>query len=831
MRNANGSSLTSRIVRTAIAPIRRELVSTTIISPRPYANATLAKPWNIAIPGSITSSCPIIGSKTGRLFERGGLGVELIFCLHSDAGRLERIYRLDFSLEMKAELIGSSSPHYELERLLALQHHDPHSILGAHLEGKQLVVRVFRPDASSINLLVPGDAPRQMRLRDAGLFETAVENRVSIFPYQLELHFPDGESFTTYDPYSFLPTLGDLDLHLWGEQKDDRAYDKLGAHVREVSGIRGVSFAVWAPNARGVSVVGDFNRWDGRVHMMRTLGSSGVWELFIPGAGAGTNYKYEIRTRDGNLLLKSDPFAQRMEAPPATASVVYQSSYEFHDAEWLAERARREWIKCPISIYEVHLGSWRRVPEEGNRPLTYREMAPMLGDYVTRMGFTHIQLMPVMEHPFTGSWGYQVSGYFAPTSRYGSPDDLRYLIDEMHRRGIGVILDWVPAHFPKDEFSLGRFDGTALFEHADPRQGDHPEWGTYIFNYGRAEVRNFLTASALYWLGEFHADGLRVDAVASMIYLDYARREGEWIPNAFGGRENLDAISFLKKLNQDVYRLNPGIMMIAEESTAWTGVSRPVFLGGLGFGFKWDMGWMHDTLEYFTLDPIYRRYHHRDLTFGLLYAWSENFILPLSHDEVVHGKRAMLAKMPGDRLRQFANQRALFAYMWARSGKKMIFMGQEVGQWREWDHDSSIDWNLLEYPDHRELQVLVRDLNHIYRDEPALWESDTDPAGFRWLEADDADSNMIAFMRVAASTGRRIICVGNFSPVLRRRYRVGVPGPGFYREILNTDSAVYGGTNVGNMGGVEAAPIPWHGFAHSIAIEMPPLAVIWFSVP
>jgi 1,4-alpha-glucan branching enzyme len=735
---------------------------------------------------------------------------------------------------MKAELIGSSAPHHEreLDRLLAFEHHDPHSILGAHPDGNRVIVRVFRPDASSINLIISGDAPRPMRKRDlAGLFEIAVEGRVSLFPYQLEIHFPDGESLTTYDPYSFMPTLGDLDLHLWGEQKDDRAYDKLGAHIREMSGIRGVSFAVWAPNARGVSVVGDFNRWDGRVHMMRTLGSSGVWELFIPGVGAGANYKYEIRTRDGNLLLKSDPFAQRMEIPPATASVVSQSSYQFHDADWLAERARREWIKSPISIYEVHFGSWRRVPEDGNRPLTYREMAPMLGDYVSSMGFTHVQLMPVMEHPFSGSWGYQVSGYFAPTSRYGSPDDLRYLIDEMHRRGIGVILDWVPAHFPKDEFSLGRFDGTALFEHADPRQGDHPEWGTYIFNYGRAEVRNFLTASALYWLSEFHADGLRVDAVASMIYLDYARREGEWIPNAFGGRENLDAISFIKKLNQDVYRLNPGIMMVAEESTAWTGVSRPVFMGGLGFGFKWDMGWMHDTLEYFTLDPIYRRYHHRDLTFGLLYAWSENFVLPLSHDEVVHGKRAMLAKMPGDRLRQFANQRALFAYMWARSGKKLIFMGQEIGQWREWDHDSSIDWNLLEYPDHRELQVLVRDLNRIYRDEPALWEADTDPAGFRWLEADDADSNMIAFMRIAPSTGRRVICVGNFSPVLRSRYRVGVPAPGFYREILNTDASAYGGTNIGNMGGVEAAAIPWHGFAHSIAIEMPPLAVIWLSVP
>ncbi|MDO8433760.1 MAG: 1,4-alpha-glucan branching protein GlgB [Candidatus Binatus sp.] len=720
----------------------------------------------------------------------------------------------------------------EIDRLLTLIHHDPHSILGAHPRGQSVVVRAFRPSASEVELLVAGEAPRPMHMIDpAGLFEAIVEGHGQVFPYQLRIHYSDGESITIHDPYSFLPTLGEVDLYLWGEQKHERAYDRLGSHVREMGGVKGVSFAVWAPNANGVSVVGDFNRWDGRVHMMRMLGNSGVWELFIPGAGAGFNYKYEIRTRDGGLLLKCDPFAQSMEAPPATASVVYESSYEFRDDRWLAERENREAVKSPMSIYELHLGSWRRVPEDGDRPLTYREIAPMLGDYLTEMGFTHVELMPVMEHPFTGSWGYQVSGYFAPTARYGTPDDLRYLIDELHQRGIGVILDWVPAHFPKDAFSLGRFDGTALFEHQDPRQGHHPDWGTYIFNYGRAEVRSFLTASALYWLGEFHADGLRVDAVASMIYLDYGRRDGEWIPNAYGGRENLDALSFIKKLNQDVYRLNPGIMMIAEESTAWTGVSRPVFIGGLGFGFKWDMGWMHDTLEYFALDPIYRKYHHRDLTFGLLYAWSENFVLPISHDEVVHGKRALLSKMPGDRVQQLANQRALFGYMWARGGKKLIFMGAEFGQWREWNHDASLDWNLLDYPEHRGLQALVRDLNHLYRATPALWEADAEPSGFRWIEADAAADNLIAFMRIAPARGERVICVCNFSPVMRSNLRIGVPRPGRYREILNTDAAAYGGSNIGNLGGVDSAPIPWHEFDDSIMIELPPLSTIWFAAP
>src|SRR5215469_12729209 len=719
----------------------------------------------------------------------------------------------------------------DLDRLLALQHPDPHSILGAHPQHDQVTVRAYRPDAARVYLLYDPGARVEMGKLDHGLFEAIVPNRREVFPYRLEIHHEDGATTILHDPYSFLPTLGDLDLHLWSEQKHNRAWDRLGARLTHMSEIAGVAFAVWAPNAVSVSVVGSFNRWDGRIHQMRVLGGSGIWELFVPDLEPGALYKFEIRTRGGNLLLKSDPFARQMEAPPATASVVYRSDYEFRDEAWMTARGRRDPVKSPVSIYEVHPGSWRRVPEEGNRGLTYRELAVQLGDYVQEMGFTHVEFLPLMEHPFTGSWGYQVSGYFAPTSRYGRPDDLRFMIDEFHRRGIGVILDWVPAHFPKDEFSLGRFDGTALYQHEDSRLGDHPEWGTYIFNYGRSEVRSFLIASALYWLGEFHADGLRVDAVASMIYLDYGRHEGEWLPNAFGGRENLEAISFLKAMNETVYRLNPGITMIAEESTAWSGVSRPTWMGGLGFGFKWDMGWMHDSLEYISLDPIYRKWHHRDLTFGLLYAWSENFVLPISHDEVVHGKRNLLSKMPGDLWQQFANQRAFFAYMWARSGKKLIFMGTEFGKRREWNHDESLDWDLLQYPEHRGLQILVSDLNRIYRNEPALYEADTEPSGFRWIEADDAASNLIAFMRIAPSSGRTIVCVCNFSPVVRTGHRIGVPRSGWYREVLNTDAAIYGGSNVGNKGGVEAAPIVWHEYSHSIAIDLPALGVLWFEAP
>ena len=726
----------------------------------------------------------------------------------------------------------SKIPKDELSRLLALRHHDPHSILGAHPTPAGVIVRAFRPGAERVNLLIDGEPPRSMRARpEPGLFELLVTGKREVFPYRLEVHFPGGHAISTRSAYSFLPTLGELDLYLLSEGKHEEAYKKLGAHPTESQGVQGVAFAVWAPNAAGVSVVGDFNGWDGRLNMMRMLGGSGIWEIFVPDLASGARYKYEIRTRDGALLLKTDPFATWMEVPPSTASIVYKLSQPFSDDAWMKQRSSHDQLRAPISIYEVHLGSWRRNPKEGNRSLTYREMAHELGDYVTDLGFTHVEFMPVMEHPFAGSWGYQVTGYFAPTSRFGTPDDFRYLVDSLHQRGIGVILDWVPAHFPTDAFSLGRFDGTALYEHLDPRKGFHPEWGTYIFNFARDEVRTFLLASAHNWVAEYHADGLRVDAVSSMLYLDYGRNAGEWIPNEHGGRENLDAISFLQELNKQVYGQHPGATTIAEESTAWPGVSRPVYVGGLGFGFKWDMGWMHDSLNYFSLDPIFRRYHHRDLTFGLMYAWSENFVLPLSHDEVVYGKRSLLDKMPGDRWRKFANLRALYAYMWARSGKKLLFMGGEFGQWREWNHDASLDWHLLAEADHRGLQSLVRDLNRIYRAEPALWEADVDPKGFQWLDANNADENVIAFMRIAPSSGRRIICLCNFSPVAREGYRIGAPVGGLYREILNSDAAIYGGSNVGNAGAVMAQNSPSHGMPFSLTLRLPPLGVVWLEVP
>ncbi|MGH7986072.1 MAG: 1,4-alpha-glucan branching protein GlgB [Candidatus Binataceae bacterium] len=720
----------------------------------------------------------------------------------------------------------------QIDRLIRLEHSDPHSILGIHPENDGVVVRAFRPGARDVSLLVEGSRPSRMgRLDDAGLFEVALKDRREVFPYRLRAQYGSGDVVTSHDPYAFPPTLGPTDLYLWNEGRHERAWEKLGAHLLEINGVRGTAFAVWAPNARGVSVVGDFNHWDGRLHMMRALGSSGIWELFVPELRAGVKYKFEIRSWDGHLMLKADPFAFATEAPPASASVVHQSTYSFGDSAWLETRRGRDALRSPMSIYELHLGSWRRVPEENNRPLSYREIAPILADYLNDLGFTHVELMPVMEHPFSGSWGYQVTGYFAPTARFGTPDDFRYFVDHLHQRGIGVLLDWVPAHFPTDAFSLGRFDGTALFEHLDRRLGFHPEWNTYIFNFGRNEVRNFLLASALFWLDQYHADGLRFDAVASMLYLDYGRKEGQWIPNVFGGRENLDAVSFVKMLNQDAYGRYPGITTIAEESTSWAGVSRPTYVGGLGFGFKWDMGWMHDTLEYFSKDPIHRRYHHRDITFGFLYAWSENFVLPLSHDEVVYGKRSMLSKMPGDRWQQFANLRSLYAYMWARPGKKMIFMGDEFGQWNEWNHDQSLDWHLSQSGEHRQLQDLVRTLNRIYRDEPALYEADTEPAGFRWIDADNADANTVAFMRIAPQSGRRLLCACNFSPVIREGYRIGVPVGGLYREILNTDAAMFGGSNVGNAGALMAEAVPSHGFPYSLALKLPPLSVVWFAFP
>ena len=731
-----------------------------------------------------------------------------------------------------SDAIVSSIPTEELNRLLQLRHRDPHSILGAHPTDRGVIVRAYRPDAQRMSLIIDGEQSREMIQRpQPGLFEILVPERRDVFPYRLQVHYLGDHVATIRQPYSFPPTLGELDLHLWAEQKHERIWDKLGAHVREFQGVQGTSFAVWAPNAAGISVVGDFNSWDGRLDMMRMLGSSGVWEIFVPDVPSGTRYKYEIRTKAGGLAIKSDPFALATECPPATASRVYSSDYSFNDAAWMSARDSRDPLRSPASIYEMHLGSWRRVPEEGNRPLSYRELAPPLVEYLSDLGFTHVEFLPVMEHPFTGSWGYETTGYYAPTARYGSPDDFRYLIDCLHQNGIGVILDWTPAHFPTDAFGLGRFDGSALYEHMDPRQGFHPEWNTFIFNFGRDEVRSFLLGSAKYWLEEFHADGIRVDAVSSMLYLDYGRKNSEWIPNIHGGNENLEAISFLKELNSQVYARHPGAMMIAEESTSWPGVSRPLYVGGLGFGFKWDMGWMHDTLNYFSNAPIYRRFHHRDLTFGFVYAWFENFMLPLSHDEVVYGKRSLLDKMPGDRWQKFANLRALFGYMWARSGKKILFMGGEFGQWREWNHDASLDWNLLDESDHRGLQNLIRDLNRIYRAEPALWEADHQPAGFQWIDANNSDENVIAFMRIAPSNGRRLVCVCNFSPVVRTGYRLGVPAPGVYREILNSDSSLYGGSNQGNAGSLTAEQIPWHALPYSLSLTLPPLATLWFEVP
>jgi 1,4-alpha-glucan branching enzyme len=629
------------------------------------------------------------------------------------------------------------------------------------------------------------------------------------------------------DPYSFLPTLGELDIHLVMEGRHEQLYERLGAHVREIDGVTGTAFAVWAPNARSVSVVGDFNSWDGRLHPMRSLGSSGIWELFVPGVDSGQKYKYEIRAQDGRLRIKADPVAFATEMPPANASVVYRSRHEWADEEWLQARAQKDWLREPVSIYEVHLGSWRRNPLEDNRALSYLELADELAAYVTDLGFTHVELMPVMEHPFSGSWGYQVTGYFAPTSRFGSPDDYRCFVDRLHRNGVGVILDWVPAHFPRDDWALAQFDGTSLYEHSDPRIGAHPDWGTLIFNLSRNEVRNFLLSNALYWLREQHGDALRVDAVASMLYLDYSRKAGEWLPNMFGGRENLEAVDFIKLMNETVYGREGGIFTAAEESTAWPGVSRPTYLGGLGFGFKWNMGWMHDTLLYFQKDPVYRRFHHHTLTFSLMYAFSENFVLPLSHDEVVHGKRSLLDKMPGDRWQKFANLRSLYAYMWAHPGKKLLFMGGELGEWEEWNYDGSLHWNLLEYAEHQGVQSLIRDLNRVYRSEPAMYEVDFDPRGFRWLEANDAANNVLAFARLDEQGERPVVCVLNLSPVPRYEYRVGMPKCCRWRELLNTDSAFYGGTGVGNMGGVEAEPVPWHDQPFSAQLTLPPLGAVW----
>ena len=616
------------------------------------------------------------------------------------------------------------------DQLAARSAADPHSFLGAHPDGNGgVVIRAFRPAARAVRVLTAGGSRAELApVQPDGLFEGRLTGAELPLEYELEVDYGEDGTFTVADPYRFLPTLGEMDLHLAGEGRHEELYAKLGAHVIEHQGVRGTAFAVWAPSARSVSVVGDFNSWDGRLNPMRVLGSSGIWELFLPDVGSGANYKFEILTQAGEIRLKADPLAFATELPPKTASMVFEPAHEWADHEWLATRGETLQHEAPISIYEVHLGSWRLNPLEGNRSLNYVELADELSAYAKDMGFTHIELMPVMAHPFSGSWGYQVTGYFAPTPRYGSPDGFRQFVDRLHQNGLGVILDWVPAHFPRDDFALARFDGTALYEHEDPRRGAHPDWGTLVFNYGRNEVRNFLLANALYWLREYHADGIRVDAVASMLYLDYSREEGQWVPNQFGGNEDLDAVSFLKEYNEVVHR-EPGVISAAEESTAWPGVSRPTYLGGLGFGFKWNMGWMHDTLAYFEHEPIHRRWHHHELTFSLVYAFTENFILPLSHDEVVHGKGSMLSKMPGDRWQQLANLRALYAFMWAHPGKKLLFMGNELAQEQEWSEERSLDWHLLENPGHSGVQSLVRDLNHAYRETPALWERDYDHDG------------------------------------------------------------------------------------------------------
>ena len=717
-----------------------------------------------------------------------------------------------------------------VERLVSVDHSDPHSILGAHpytLNGKNgVVIRAFHPDASQAQALIKGRKPCYMeRCHPGGLFAFFVPRRRLPLSYRLRFFFENGDAWESDAPYRFLPTLGDTDLYLVGEGTHHRLYEKMGAHLRTIDGVSGVSFAVWAPSAKRVSVIGSFNGWDGRLFPMRAMGASGIWEIFVPGLGPGTLYKYEIKTANGDLRIKADPFAFAAELRPSTASVVWEmEAYEWHDARWLADRTNRNFRHEPMAIYEVHLGSWMRVDNEGSRWLTYRELAPKLVKHVKKFGFTHIELMPVAEHPLDASWGYQVTGYYAPTSRFGTPDDFKYFVDTCHKNGIGVIVDWVPAHFPKDDWSLRFFDGTALYEHQDPREGEHAEWGTLIFNFGRHEVRNFLIANALFWLEQYHIDGLRVDAVASMLYLDYGKEKGEWIPNQYGGNENIEAIAFFRKLNEALYGLFPGCFTVAEESTAWSGVTTPAYVGGLGFGFKWDMGWMHDTLLYFSKDPVHRKHHHNNLTFSMVYAYSENFILPFSHDEVVYGKGSLLRKMPGDDWQRFANLRLLLAYMYTHPGKKLLFMGTELAPWDEWNHARGLDWNLKSDPMREKFQQFMIDLGKLYLKSPALWELDPSPDGFAWIDCNDANTGVVSYVRFGKRT--HLVCVLSLTPVPRHNYRIGVPNATGYRERVNTDSAYYGGSNLGNLDFVKTEKVPLHGFSQSISLTLPPLSCL-----
>jgi 1,4-alpha-glucan branching enzyme len=721
-----------------------------------------------------------------------------------------------------------------LDAIVAGTSPDPFASLGRHrvvVDGvAALVFRTLQPAASEVQLVTEDRVFGMQRKRREGLFEAIVrlDQRT---PEDVAYRFRVREGTVTrdvIDPYQFGQVLGDVDLHLFAEGKQYRAWERFGAHRMTIGAVTGVHFAVWAPNAQRVSVIGEFNQWDGRAHVMRRLVPSGVWELFVPGVADGNTYKFEVRTDAGELLHKADPYALRSETPPETASVIWSDGkYQWRDQDWMRDRASEGgWRERPMSVYEVHPGSWQRVPEEGDRFQTYRELADTLVPYVKELGFTHVELMPIMEHPFSGSWGYQVVGFFAPTSRFGTPDDFRYFVDQCHVHGLAVILDWVPGHFPKDAHGLAQFDGTALYEHDDPRKGEHQEWGTLVFNYGRDEVRSFLFSNALYWLEQFHLDGLRVDAVASMLYLDYSRKTGEWIPNEQGGRENLEAVEFLRQLNTLTHGRVSGTVTIAEESTSWPAVTRPVHLGGLGFTYKWNMGWMNDILRYAKEDPVHRRHHHGAITFSMLYAFTENFMLPFSHDEMVHGKGSMLSKMPGDPWQQFATLRALYGYMYGHPGKKLLFMGGEFGQSREWDHDRSLDWHLLDDPAHASLRRWVMDLNHVYQREASLHQMDFEDAGFQWIDCQDTENSVVSMLRRARDPNDCTVMVTNFTPVPRQGYRIGVPHAGRYREILNSDSDIYGGSNVGNAGGVEAEAHPMHGFDRSISLAVPPLGFV-----
>ncbi len=713
----------------------------------------------------------------------------------------------------------------DTKKIIDAKHHDPFSVLGPHtIDGKD-IIKVFLPHAETVHLGVKG--PKFQRLKNTDVFVIDASEKDLSEHYQLHWIDKQGYPHTQYDPYDFGPVLPEFDQHLFGEGRHWHIYQKLGAHLHTIDGIKGVYFAVWAPNAERASVIGDFNRWDGRCHSMRNLGGSGIWEIFVPGLNVGCLYKFELRNRhSGDVMVKTDPYGQQFEFRPQTAAVVCsENHYQWQDGQWMEKRQQHNWLREAMSIYEVHLGSWKR-DAQGNF-LNYRELAKQLVGYVKKMGFTHIELLPITEHPLDVSWGYQTTGYFAPTSRFGTPDDFRYFVDLCHQNNIGVMLDWVPAHFPKDHFALARFDGTPLYEHEDPRKGEHRDWGTLIYNYNRNEVRNFLLASAFFWLEEFHLDGLRVDAVASMLYLDYSREENDWIPNMYGGNENLEAIDFLRHLNTVTHEQHPGTVIMAEESTSWPQVTRPTWTGGLGFSMKWNMGWMHDILSYMQEDPVNRKYHHDQLTFGMLYAFSENFILPFSHDEVVHGKNAMLNKMPGDEWQRFANLRLLYTFMFTYPGKKLLFMGCEFGQGTEWNCNQVLDWYVLDYPLHLGLQTLVKDLNELYVKHPALYQHDFEHQGFDWIDCHDVNQSIISYRR--KTENEELIVVLNFTPVPREQYRIGVPKAGNYTEIFNSDSSYYDGANIGN-GTALSEPIPWMNLDHSISITVPPLGAIIFKL-